>query len=278
MKGIALERVVRLALEEDLGGAGDITSKLVVAEDRHSKAEIVTKQSSLVLSGIEPAATAFRLIDPGVHQKWLCGEGDTLARRQAACLLEGNARSILAAERVALNFLQRLSGIATLTQRYVEAVETHQAKIVDTRKTTPGLRALEKAAVRAGGGANHRFGLFDAILIKDNHIAVAGGVAEAVKLAKQGASHMMKVEVEVVDLAGVEAALNAGADAVMLDNMDLKAMAEAVKLVAGRVPIEASGGVSLETVKDIAACGVDYISVGRLTHSAPAADLSLEFL
>jgi nicotinate-nucleotide pyrophosphorylase (carboxylating) len=221
---------------------------------------------------------AFRLVDPEVRQDWLKGEGDTLGRGEVVCRLEGRSRSILAAERVALNFLQRLSGIATLTRRFVEAASSHQAKITDTRKTTPLWRALEKAAVLAGGGANHRFGLYDAILIKDNHIAAAGGIAKAISLARQGASHLMKIEVEVTDLAGLEAALAAGADAVMLDNMDLEAMAEAVRRVAGRVPLEASGGVNLTNVREIAATGVDYISVGALTHSAPAVDLSLEFL
>ncbi len=272
-----LERVVRAALEEDLG-AGDITSRLVVPEAHRSRAEIVAKQDFLVLSGIEAARMAFWLVDAEVGHDWLRGEGDTLTRGQAACRLAGRSRSLLAAERVALNFLQHLSGIATLTRRFVEAVGAHKARVLDTRKTTPGLRPLEKAAVTAGGGANHRFGLYDAVLIKDNHIAAAGGVTEAVKRARRGAGHLMRVEVEVTTLAGLEEALTAGAEAVLLDNMGLEATAEAVALVAGRVPVEASGGVSLETVAAIAATGVDYISVGRLTHSAPAADLSLEFL
>lgn len=272
-----LERLVRLALEEDIG-AGDVTSRLVVPETHRSRAQIIAKQDSLILSGVEPARMAFRLVDPEVRQDWLKGEGDLVTRGEAVCELAGRARSLLAAERVALNFLQRLSGIATLTRRFVEAASSHQARITDTRKTTPGLRMLEKAAVRAGGGANHRFGLYDAVLIKDNHIAAAGGIAKAVALARQGASHLNKIEVEVTDLAGLEAALAAGADAVMLDNMDLEAMAEAVRRVAGRVPLEASGGVNLTNVGEIAATGVDYISVGALTHSAPAVDLSLEFL
>jgi nicotinate-nucleotide pyrophosphorylase (carboxylating) len=272
-----LERLVRLALEEDLG-SGDITSRLVVPETHRSQARIIAKQDTLVLSGVEPARMAFRLVDPEVRQDWLKGEGDLVTRGEAVCELAGRARSLLAAERVALNFLQRLSGIATLTRRFVEAASSHQAKITDTRKTTPLWRALEKAAVRSGGGANHRFGLYDAILIKDNHIAAAGGIAKAVALARQGAPHLMKIEVEVTDLAGVEEALSAGADVIMLDNMNLSAMAQAVRRVAGRVPLEASGGVNLTNVREIAATGVDYISVGALTHSAPAVDLSLEFL
>jgi len=273
----ALESLVRQALEEDIG-AGDITSRLVVPEGQLAQAEIVAKQDWLVLSGIEAASLAFRLIDPEVKQEWLFGEGQRLSRGGVACRLSGRSRSLLAAERVALNFLQRLSGIATLTRRFVEAVRPHKAKILDTRKTTPLLRALEKAAVRAGGGTNHRFGLYDAILIKDNHLAAAGGIARAVTLARQGAPSGMTIEVEVTDLAGVEEALKAGPDVIMLDNMNLEMMAEAVRLVAGRVPLEASGGVRLDNVNAVAATGVDFVSVGALTHSAPAVDLSLEFI
>jgi nicotinate-nucleotide pyrophosphorylase (carboxylating) len=271
-----LEEVVRRALEEDIG-AGDITSRLVVPEEHRSRAVIVAKQD-LVLAGVEAASAAFGLIDREVRQEWRHRDGDRVARGEAVCQLDGRSRSILAAERVALNFLQRLSGIATLTRRLNQAVKPHKAVIVDTRKTTPGLRALEKAAVRAGGGANHRFGLADAILIKDNHIAAAGGVREAVLRARKGAPHLMKIEVEVSDLRGLKAALAAGAEVIMLDNMNVAAMAKAVRHVAGRVRLEASGGVSLDNVQAIAATGVDYISVGALTHSAPAADLSLKFL
>lgn len=277
MNRLRLERLVRLALEEDLG-SGDMTSELVVAPGLRARAEIVAKQDFLVLAGSEAASLAFRLVDAQVEQEWLRADGDVLSRGQAACRLEGPARSLLSAERVALNFLQRLSGVATLTRRFVEAAAPHRARITDTRKTTPGLRMLEKAAVRSGGGANHRFGLYDAVLIKDNHLAAAGGLAEALRAARAGASHLMKIQVEVTSLAQVEEALRAGADAILLDNMAAPEMAEAVRLVAGRVPLEASGGVSLANVAEVAATGVDYISVGALTHSAPAVDLSLEFL
>jgi len=273
---------VRLALEEDIG-PGDITSQLVVPADHLSRAEVIAKQDFLVLSGVEPAALAFRLVDPEVKQEWRRAEGDLVTRGEVVCELAGRARSLLASERVALNFLQRLSGIATLTRRFVEAIKPYKVRILDTRKTTPGLRALEKAAVRAGGGSNHRFGLYDAILIKDNHLAVggiaSGGIARAVSLARQGrGAEAVKVEVEVTDLAGLEEALAAGPDIIMLDNMSVDMTAEAVRRVGGRISLEASGGIKLTNVVEVAATGVDYISVGALTHSAPAVDLSLEFL
>ncbi|MFH0810461.1 MAG: carboxylating nicotinate-nucleotide diphosphorylase [Pseudomonadota bacterium] len=273
------EELVRLALREDLASAGDVTSRAVIPEDDECEAEIVAKEDWLILAGTEPASVVFSLLDASVRLDFLAHQdGNRLERGEVVCRLAGRTRSVLAGERLALNFLQRLSGIATLTRRCVEAVAPYKAKILDTRKTTPGLRALEKAAVRAGGGENHRFGLYDGVLLKDNHIAAAGGVVEAVLRAKRGVPRGMKTEVEVVDLAGVEAALAAGADMLLLDNMTLDVIARAVRIVAGRVPLEASGGMSLENINEVAACGVDYISMGAITHSAPAADLSLEII
>jgi len=267
---------VRRALAEDLGH-GDVTTALVVDPETMARAEITAK-ADLVLAGLEAARLAFSLVDPTVSFEALAADGDRVAQGRIVVRLAGPAASILKAERVALNFLMHLSGVATLTARFVQAAKPHPARIVDTRKTTPGLRALEKAAVLAGGGMNHRFGLYDGILIKDNHIAAAGGVARAVHLAKTGAPHTLKVEVEVSSLEGLEEAIQAGADIVLLDNMPPEEMARAVDLNHGRVLLEASGNVTLATVAAIAATGVDIISSGALTHSAPAADLSLNFI
>ncbi len=270
---VDLERI-REWLAEDLG-RGDVTTLLLVPPDLRGRGKIVAKAPG-VLAGIPVAAEVFRLLDAGIRFDPQKGDGDELAPGQVVAELEGPLAAILGAERLALNLLQRLSGIATLTRAYVRAVAGTKAKILDTRKTTPGLRALEKYAVRVGGGQNHRFGLFDGILIKDNHIAAVGGVAEAVRRAKAGAPHHLKVEVEVRDLAELEAALSAGADLILLDNMDEATIREAVRLAGGRVPLEASGNMTLKRVRGVAEAGVDYISVGALTHSAPALDLSLE--
>ncbi len=270
---VDLERI-REWLAEDLG-RGDVTTLLLVPPDLRGRGKIVAKAPG-VLAGIGVAAEVFRLLDAGIRFDPKKGDGDELAPGQVVAELEGPLAAILGAERLALNLLQRLSGIATLTRAYVRAVAGTKAKILDTRKTTPGLRALEKYAVRVGGGQNHRFGLFDGILIKDNHIAAVGGVAEAVRRAKAGAPHHLKVEVEVRDLAELEAALSAGADLILLDNMDESTIREAVRLAGGRVPLEASGNMTLKRVRRVAEAGVDYISVGALTHSAPALDLSLE--
>jgi len=273
---LSFEPVVRQALAEDVG-SGDLTTALTVDPDVRARAEIISRQA-LVLSGLGPARLTFELVDPSVRFDALVPEGARAVSGQVLVEIQGAAASILTAERVALNYMMRLSGVATLTARFVEAVRGTRARIVDTRKTTPGLRALEKAAVRAGGGANHRFGLYDGVLIKDNHIAAAGSITAAVSRAKGRAPHTLKIEVEVEDLGGLEEAIQAGADIVLLDNMTPGQLAEAVRLARGRVVLEASGGVNLETVAEVAASGVDVISIGALTHSAPAVDLSLRFL
>jgi nicotinate-nucleotide pyrophosphorylase (carboxylating) len=265
--------IVRRALAEDIG-AGDITTELSVAAGIRATGEMIAKQCGVV-AGVVIAAECFRQLDQQVRWDAMVNDGDEFTRGDVLARVAGDAHALLAAERSALNLLQRLSGIATLTRQYVRAVEGTSARIVDTRKTTPGLRLLEKAAVLAGGAGNHRYALYDGVLLKDNHIAVAGGVRAAVLAARTGAPHTLKVEVETTSLAQVAEALEAGADVIMLDNMDCSAMAQAVRLVAGRAITEASGNVSLETVREIAETGVNIISVGKLTHSAPAADISL---
>jgi nicotinate-nucleotide pyrophosphorylase (carboxylating) len=273
---IAYEDLVRAALREDLGAAGDLTSDAVVPATARAVAARVARRAG-TLAGIEPALLAFRLMDDDVVVERERNDGDQVAAGETIATVAGSARALLAAERTALNILSHLSGIATLTAAYVAAAAPHAAAIVCTRKTTPGLRVLEKYAVRAGGGANHRFGLYDAILIKDNHVAIAGGVAEAIRAARAGAGHLVKLEVEVDDLAQLRAALDAGADVILLDNMSVETLAEAVRITAGRARLEASGSVSLDNVNAIAATGVDLISVGRLTHSAPALDIGMDF-
>lgn len=272
------EALIDRALAEDIG-AGDITSATTVPATMHAEGTLLAKTPG-VISGLEVAAAVFIRVDPAVCFTPLVSNGDRIAPMTPIATVSGPARSLLAAERVALNLLQRLSGVATVTARYVDAVAGTRARVVDTRKTTPGLRALEKAAVRHGGGANHRFGLTDGVLIKDNHLAAVGGpnrVARAVRLARAGAPHTLKIEVEVTTLDEVAEALEAGADIVMLDNMDVPTMRAAVAMTSGRALLEASGGITLETIGKIAATGVDLISVGALTHSAPALDISLDF-
>ncbi|NHK38305.1 carboxylating nicotinate-nucleotide diphosphorylase [Thermus thermophilus] len=268
-----LEEALRAWLREDLG-QGDLTSLLVVPEDLEGEAVILAKEEG-VLAGLWVAERVFALADPRTAFTPLVTEGARVAEGTEVARIRGPLRGILAGERLALNLLQRLSGIATLTRAYVEALAGTKAQILDTRKTTPGLRALEKYAVRVGGGRNHRYGLFDGILIKENHVRAAGGVGEAVRRAKARAPHYLKVEVEVRDLAELEEALEAGADLVLLDNFPLEALREAVRRVRGRVPLEASGNMTLERAKAAAEAGVDYVSVGALTHSAKALDLSL---
>ncbi|WP_018110956.1 carboxylating nicotinate-nucleotide diphosphorylase [Thermus igniterrae] len=267
------EPTLRAWLQEDLG-PGDLTSLLTVPEGLQGEALILAKEEGVV-AGLPLAERVFRLADPRVGFTPLVAEGARVARGEALARLEGPLRGILAGERLALNLLQRLSGIATLTRAYVEALEGTKTRVLDTRKTTPGLRALEKYAVRVGGGQNHRFGLFDGILIKENHVRAAGGVGEAVRRAKAGAPHYLKVEVEVTSLEELEEALAAGADLILLDNFPLEALREAVARVGGRVPLEASGNMTLERARLAAEAGVDYVSVGALTHSARALDLSL---
>jgi nicotinate-nucleotide pyrophosphorylase (carboxylating) len=272
---MSLDALVRLALAEDLGAPPrDATSEAVIDPEATGAAAIRAKEP-LVLAGIEAARATFGAVDPALRFTAERHDGDRLRAGEVAVRIEGSLRAILTAERTALNFLQRLSGIATHTARFVEAVRGTRATILDTRKTTPGWRALEKAAVRAGGGTNHRMGLYDAVLIKDNHVEAAGGVKAAVERARRAAPGS-PIEVEVGSSGELEEALASGAGRILLDNMDLAAIREAVKRVAGQVPLEASGGVTLDRVRAIAECGVDFISVGALTHSAPAANLSLD--
>jgi nicotinate-nucleotide pyrophosphorylase (carboxylating) len=266
---------VRAALKEDLGRAGDITSVATIPENARADAVISARKPG-TLAGMPFAECAFAEIDPEVRFKAMKRDGDRLAAGTVAARIEGPARAILAAERVALNYLCHLSGIATETARLVALVAHTKARICCTRKTTPGLRAFEKYAVRCGGGSNHRFGLDDAILIKDNHIAVAGSVGAAIYAARAFAGHLVKVEVEVDNLDQLAEALAAGPDAVLLDNMKPDMLRKAVALVAGRARIEASGGITPETVAAVAETGVDYISSGWITHSAPALDLGLD--
>jgi nicotinate-nucleotide pyrophosphorylase (carboxylating) len=266
-----LDAIVRRALDEDVG-SGDVTTAATVPSGARARARITQKQPGVVF-GLDAAEAVFRALDPGVRVERLAPEGEW---REGGPVLdvEGAAAALLTAERTALNFLQRLSGVATLTARYVAAVAGTGARVLDTRKTTPGLRALEKAAVAAGGGTNHRKGLYDAILIKENHAAMAGGVAAAVQAARAAAPGV-PLEVECRDLAEVEEALAAGAPRLLLDNMTPAQLRDVVAHVAGRAELEASGGVTLETIREIAGSGVHFVSVGALTHSAPALDLSL---
>jgi nicotinate-nucleotide pyrophosphorylase (carboxylating) len=267
-----VQELIDRALAEDLG-SGDRTSEAVVGGAALARARI-DQRAEGVVAGIRVAEAVFRTVDPDLRWHTHVEEG---VWREGGLVAEvaGSARSILAGERVALNFLGRLSGIATLTARYVRAVDGTGVRILDTRKTTPGLRALEKQAVLTGGGHNHRTGLFDAVLVKENHAALAGGVGEAARLAIAGTPAGVEVEVECATHAEVEAALDAGAARLLLDNMDPEELRRAVELAGGRARLEASGGVTLETVRAIAEAGVDFVSVGALTHSAPALDLSL---
>jgi nicotinate-nucleotide pyrophosphorylase (carboxylating) len=267
-----VERVVLAALAEDIG-AGDVTTEATVPADAVGTADLLLKERGVVC-GIRVAETAFRALDPEVRFEALASDGDAVEPPAVVARLTGSERAILTAERVALNFLGRLSGIATVTRRYVDAIEGTGAVVLDTRKTTPGLRALEKHAVVAGGGRNHRFGLDDAVLIKDNHLRAAGSIGTAVELVRS-ATHL-PVEVECETLAQVAEALGAAVEAILLDNMSLDELRAAVALVDGRARLEASGGVTLESIRAIAETGVDEISVGALTHSARSLDVSLE--
>jgi len=269
-----MEKIVRRALEEDLG-RGDITSKAVVSPELNAEGYFIS-YSEGILAGIEFAQTAFKIIDPQVQMEPRVYDGGAVNSGTVIARLYGNARSILAAERVALNFLQRLSGIATATASAVEAAKPFGTQITDTRKTTPGLRVPEKYAVTVGGGKNHRLGLDDAVLIKDNHLKMAGGVKRAVRLARQNTGHLVKVEVEVETLEQVLEAVESGADVIMLDNMSLEEIKQAVKIVSGRAIIEASGGITPDKVAAVASTGVDVISLGWITHSARPLDISLE--
>jgi nicotinate-nucleotide pyrophosphorylase (carboxylating) len=272
----ALDVLVRAALEED-GAFNDVTTIATVVTERRARASLVARQAG-VLAGVPLAVDAFRLLDPKVAIRIDAEDGTAVKAGDSVLFITGHARPILAAERVALNFLQRLSGVATLTARYVDAVKGTRARILDTRKTTPGWRKLEKYAVRAGGGINHRFDLASAVLIKDNHLAALDGdVAVAVRRARETAAPGTRVEVECERREQVETAVRAGADIIMLDNMTPAELRDCVAFVAGRATVEASGGVNLSTVREIAETGVDWISVGAITHSAPAMDLAVEF-
>ena len=273
---LLVEPIVRAALLEDLGRAGDITTDAIVPPAARLDGVIAARQDG-VISGVDAAVIAFALVDPAVQAVVERGDGARVAPGDVVIRLSGPARAILTAERVALNLLCRMSGVATATSGLVEAARPHgKASIVCTRKTTPGLRALEKHAVRAGGGSNHRFGLDDAVLIKDNHVAVAGGIVPAIERARARAGHLVKIEVEVDTLDQLEEALSVGADAVLLDNMSPEQLARAVAMIDGRALSEASGRINATTVGAVAASGVDLISCGWITHSAAIIDLGLD--
>ncbi len=273
---LVIQEAVKRALDEDLGRAGDVTSSATLPEGIQAKAKLVARKAGTI-AGLPCAARAFRTLAPNIRFDATTRDGDSVKANTTLATIEGPAIAILSGERVALNFLGHLSGIATLTAAYAAKIAHTKAKITDTRKTTPGLRALEKYAVRCGGGVNHRFGLDDAVLIKDNHIAVAGGVGKALDTARAAVGHLVKVEIEVDTLDQLKQVLaNGKADVVLLDNMKPEILREAVALCEGRIVTEASGGVTLETVAAIAECGVDVISSGALTHSAPSLDVALD--
>ena len=272
---VMLEPLVRAALQEDLGRAGDLTTDAIVPADRRATMVLAARQSGVV-AGLDLAALAFRLIDPATEIDVDLPDGSAVAAGEVIATVQGSARALLTAERTALNFLCHLSGVATATASVVEAVRGHKAMILCTRKTTPGLRAVEKYAVRAGGGANHRFGLDDAVLIKDNHIAIAGDIRTAIERARAGVGHLVKIEVEVDTLDQLNIVLGVGIDAVLLDNMSVDQLRQAVAMVDGRAVTEASGRVTPPTARSIAATGVDLISIGWLTHSAPVLDIGLD--
>ncbi|HEY1976111.1 MAG TPA: carboxylating nicotinate-nucleotide diphosphorylase [Candidatus Baltobacteraceae bacterium] len=273
---LVVEPIVRAALLEDIGHGGDLTTDAIVDAGAGGSARIVARTAG-VIAGFNAASLAFTLLDGDVAITPHAADGDLVDANATIAHLRGRARALLTGERTAINVLGRLCGIATLTHRFVLLTRGTSARITDTRKTTPGLRVLEKYAVRCGGGVNHRFGLDDAVLVKDNHVAAAGSVATAVEAVRASIGHMVKVQVEVDTLAQLREALDAGVDAVLLDNMSLEQLAEAVRIVNRRAVIEASGGVTVETVAAIAATGVDLISSGALTHSAPALDVALDW-
>lgn len=273
---LLIEPIVRHALEEDLGRAGDITSELTIPADTRSSAKLVARKQGTI-SGLIAAETAFRLTDMAVRFETQAPDGSTVQAGTVLAIIDGPARSLLTGERVALNFAGRLSGIATATRAMVDAVEGTSARIVCTRKTTPGLRVLEKYAVRCGGGFNHRFGLDDAVLIKDNHLVAAGGIKPAIERVHAGLGHMARIELEVDNLAQLEEALSLQIDTILLDNMPLDTLRQAVAMAKGRATLEASGNITLATVRAVAETGVDYISSGAITHSAPNLDLGLDF-
>jgi nicotinate-nucleotide pyrophosphorylase (carboxylating) len=273
---LLIEPIVRRALEEDLGRAGDLTTDLIIPEDQVAAARLVARVPGTV-AGLACAACAFRLVDAEIILDAALQDGCCVTPAEIIAVIAGRTRAILSAERVALNFLGHLSGIATATRQLVDAVAGTNARIVCTRKTTPGLRILEKYAVRCGGGFNHRFGLDDAVLIKDNHIAAAGGIRAAVERVRRGLGHMVEIEVEVDTFDQLEEALSLGVRTILLDNMTLAELEKAVRRATGSAILEASGGITVETVRAIAKTGVDYISSGAITHSARNLDLALDF-
>jgi len=269
-----LKELLMLALEEDLG-PGDVTSEATIHPESESVAVMLAKQD-LILAGLAVARAVFHYLDPNIQFTTIVKDGDVITAGTEIAKLSGNTRALLAGERVALNLLQHLSGIATLTTAYTEQVKGLKVELLDTRKTLPGLRQLEKYAVRVGGGKNHRFGLYDGVLIKDNHIKASGSITKAVERSRKSAHHLLKIEVETKTLDEVSEALAAGADVIMLDNMPIDMMRKAVGLVAGKALLEASGNITLKTIRAVAEAGVDFISSGSLTHSAPAADISMK--
>ena len=271
-----IEGIIKMALEEDIG-AGDLTTLNTIPPEQRAKGLFRAKRDCTV-AGLFLLERLFSFLDSDVQIRCLCRDGDQVSRGTVIAEAEGVVRALLMGERTALNFLQRLSGTATLTRRYVDTIKDLPSKIIDTRKTTPGLRTLEKYAVRMGGGTNHRLGLYDAAIIKDNHIAASGSIAQAVEKVRSNSPFMSRVEVECEDLKQVQKALDAKADVIMLDNMDTATMKEAVKLIKKRVWVEASGGITLERVREVAEAGVDFISVGALTHSAPAVDFNMKIV
>jgi nicotinate-nucleotide pyrophosphorylase (carboxylating) len=273
---LELEAAVDRALAEDLGRAGDVTSIATIPPGTPSRTVLVARKPGTI-SGLPLVAACFRRLSPEIEIKAKARDGETVAAKTVLMHINGDARAVLSAERVALNFLQHLSGIATATSTYVRAIGKGKTRICCTRKTTPGLRALEKYAVRCGGGFNHRFGLDDAMLIKDNHIAVAGGIRAVLERARASAGHLVKIEIEVDSLEQLAEVLDCGlADVVLIDNFDVASMKKAVAMVAGRLVIEASGGITLDNIAEIAATGVDYASSGALTHSAQALDVGID--
>jgi len=268
-----LRDTLLLALREDIG-TGDLTSRATISPNARATAQYTTKQE-LVVAGISVAQEIVRLVDPTLQFEILTPDATSVSSGTALATVRGPARSILMAERTSLNFLQRMCGIATLTRRYVDRIQGTRARIVDTRKTVPGLRVLDKYAVSCGGGMNHRMGLFDGVLIKNNHLAFHSSVANAIEQARRSLGHLVKIEVEVRDLGQLQTALAAGADVILLDNFNPAETRKAVEIVARRVPVESSGGITLDNVRDFAEAGVDYISVGALTHSVPAVDIHL---
>jgi len=273
---VIVEPIVRNALAEDLGLAGDVTSAAVIPGDHRSTVVMAARQPG-VIAGLDAAELAFQLVDPAITMTRHVNDGAAVEAGEVVATISGPSRGLLTGERTALNFLSHLSGIATVTASIARAIAGTRASVACTRKTTPGLRALEKYAVRAGGGMNHRFALHDAILIKDNHVAIAGGTREALRRAKAAAGHMVKIEIEVDTLSQLHEVMEEGADAVLLDNMGPEQLRDAVGIVAGRAITEASGRITPETAAAIAASGVDLISVGWITHSAPILDIGLDF-